>query len=205
MCFFFLKTLNGRIIEIFLIFKIQKPDVFSIPRGNLEIEPDVELTEEERRMKEKRMLEIKKMIAIQSLQQLNVDEQNGNSNHYVSSSTSSHNSNINSNSNSNYFDNFEKEKKAREQVTQIDEILFLTKANLLKLVLFIEKLLDLTHELAEQIKEKTRQHALANSSLNGSNGNGSSSMSPASVDLENRITGNFLKTNFLFNQSVRFL
>jgi hypothetical protein len=77
------------------------------------------LTEEERRVKEKRMHEIKKMIAIQSLQQLGVDEQGVLNNHYVSSSASSNNSN-----NGNYYDNFEKEKKAREQVSQINFSLF---------------------------------------------------------------------------------
>jgi hypothetical protein len=44
--------------------------------------------------------------------------------------------------------------------------------------------LDLKHELAEQIKERQRQAA-----LNGSNG--TSSLSPSSIDLDHRINGNF--------------
>ena len=39
--------------------------MFSIPKSHYDVEPDVELTEEERRAKEKKMQEIRKMVAIQ--------------------------------------------------------------------------------------------------------------------------------------------
>lgn len=134
---------------------IQKPDVYSIPnRGNLEIEPEVELTEDEQRAKEKRMLEIKKMIALQSLQQ--VDDANTLNSTYTFGNKQ--------NNQSNYSDmvNFDREKKAREQ------------------------LIELRHELAEQIKEKTRQNAQL-AAMNGSNGFSTSSTSSSiPIELENR-------------------
>ena len=113
------------------LFQIQKPDIFSIPRGNLDLEPDVELTEEEKRLKEKRMHDLKKMIAIQSLQNLNVDESVATSaanaaasnNQYITVANTQRQVNGNNNNNNatsyHYAEkdfNFEKEKKAREQV-----------------------------------------------------------------------------------------
>ena len=96
-------------------FKIQKPSVYQIPRGQLEMEPYVELTEEEQRNKEKKMIEIKKMIAIQSLQQMGMEDQNNlGSANYANYSVN--------NNNSNNFSNdltYEKEKKAREHVSEI--------------------------------------------------------------------------------------
>ena len=89
--------------------QIQKPDVYLIPRGNLDIEPEIELTEEEQRAKEKRMIEIKKMIALQSLQQLGLDDQMQNTNMNINYSNYN---NMNSSTELNY----EKEKKAREHV-----------------------------------------------------------------------------------------
>jgi hypothetical protein len=77
----------------------------------LDVEPEVELSEEERHMKEKRMNEIKKMIAIQSMQNLNIDETSA-TNNQAQQQNYNHQQ-----QNSNYFDaNYEKEKKAREQV-----------------------------------------------------------------------------------------
>ena len=90
--------------------QIQKPDVYLIPRGNLDIEPEIELTEEEQRAKEKRMIEIKKMIALQSLQQLGLDDQMQNTNMNINYSNYN---NMNSSTELNY----EKEKKAREHVS----------------------------------------------------------------------------------------
>ncbi len=90
---------------------MKKPEPYTIPaRVSLDIEPDVQLTEEEQRAKEKRMLEIKKMIAIQSLQTdesslLNHSPYNSNNSYYKQRD--------------NYHSieaNIEKEKKAREQV-----------------------------------------------------------------------------------------
>jgi hypothetical protein len=72
----------------------------------LDLEPDIELSEEERKAKEKRMNEIKKMIALQSLQQLNIDD----------TQVNNHHSNYNSFQPYSAEMNFEKEKKAREQV-----------------------------------------------------------------------------------------
>lgn len=91
----------------------------------MDIEPEVELTEEERRAKEKKVLEIKKMIALQSLQpMMNMSisdavysngssgigsELNGNSSHLFSC--------FNPTNSGNYSDyNYEREKRAREQV-----------------------------------------------------------------------------------------
>ncbi len=48
----------------------------------MDLEPEIELTEEELRAKEKRMLEIKKMIALQSLQQIFIDDINNVDNSY---------------------------------------------------------------------------------------------------------------------------
>jgi hypothetical protein len=73
----------------------------------LDLEPEIELTEDEIRAKEKRMLEIKKMIALQSLQQIFIDDINNYSGNYFKS---------NKGTNS-YADLLlEKEKRAREQV-----------------------------------------------------------------------------------------
>jgi hypothetical protein len=138
--------------------KCQQPEVFSIPRGNLDLEPEVALTEDERRAKEKRMIEIKKMVALQSLQQFSDDQA---SNHVQMTNAPNYNNYMSSNYHQQQYHDqidFQKEKKARE------------------------RLLDLNHELAEQIKEKTRQHAFS-----GSNG-ASSSMSPSSIEYDNRIT-----------------
>ena len=87
------------------------------------MEPEMVLSEEERRAKEKRMIEIKKMIALQSLQQFNDDHQSNGSTHQTSQLA---NSNYNNNNNNSYMANtsyqnheqgdFHKEKKARERV-----------------------------------------------------------------------------------------
>lgn len=91
--------------------KIQKPDVYTIPRGNLELEPEANLTEEEQRAKEKRMLEIKKMIALQSLQQIFIDDINNYGSNYFKP-----------NPNSNYGEvMLEKEKRSREQVIPLQK------------------------------------------------------------------------------------
>lgn len=120
--------------------------MFSIPRGNIDIEPEIELTDEEKKAKERKVLEIKKMIALQSLQQMNLNDSssyhdqgpsylsamyNNNNNNGNSAPTTSSNiyqsSNHSQNTNNNMYTsnglhsfdfNFEKEKKAREQVTQ---------------------------------------------------------------------------------------
>lgn len=104
---------------------INKPEVFSIPkRQNYDIEPDVELTEEELRAKEKRMLEIKKMIALQSLQH-QVDDSNSLNSTYNYGSGGKQQQQTNGSS-SNYAasdsTNFEREKKAREQVGFLDSL-----------------------------------------------------------------------------------
>ena len=70
----------------------------------MDLEPDIELSEEERKAKEKRMNEIKKMIALQSLQQLNIDDAQVSYSNY--NSFQPYGAEL----------NFEKEKKAREQV-----------------------------------------------------------------------------------------
>ncbi len=93
--------------------QIQKPDVYLIPRSNLDIEPEIELTEEEQRAKDKRMIEIKKMLALQSLQQLGLDD-NVQNNNNININYSNYN-NMNSSTELNY----EKEKKAREHVSQL--------------------------------------------------------------------------------------
>ena len=86
---------------------MQKPDIYTIPRGNLDLEPEAELTEEELRAKEKRLLEIKKMIALQSLQQIFIDDINNYSGNYYKANQA----------NNNYGDLLlEKEKRSREQV-----------------------------------------------------------------------------------------
>ena len=73
----------------------------------MDLEPEVELTEEELRAKEKRMLEIKKMIALQSLQQIFIDDINNYNGNYFKTNQGSNN----------YADLYlEKEKRAREQV-----------------------------------------------------------------------------------------
>jgi hypothetical protein len=80
----------------------------------LDIEPELKLTEEERRAKEKRMNEIKKMIALQSLQQFSEDphvtsnHSNSNYGNYMGS-TYQHHEQI----------DFQKEKKARERVKKL--------------------------------------------------------------------------------------
>ena len=96
--------------------KMSKPEIFTIPtRGNLDLEPEMELSDEEQRAKEKRMLEIKKMIALQSLQQID-DLNNLNSTYNFYGKQNTQNT-------SNYLElNFEKEKKAREQVKTILKI-----------------------------------------------------------------------------------
>lgn len=114
--------------------KIQKPDVYSIPRGNIEMEPESELSEEERRAKERKVLEIKKMIALQSMQtslSMNPSSSsltNGDglySNGSIDMPTASSNGAglyapgyFNGNGHLNYADlnNFEREKRAREHV-----------------------------------------------------------------------------------------
>ena len=75
------------------------------------MEPELILTEDERRVKEKRMTEIKKMIALQSLQQLAEDNHGSNQitttfNNGMSSSFHHHHEQI----------DYQKEKKARERV-----------------------------------------------------------------------------------------
>jgi len=132
---------------------MSKPEIFTIPtRGNLDLEPEMELSDEEQRAKEKRMLEIKKMIALQSLQQID-DLNNLNSTYNFYGKQNTQNT-------SNYLElNFEKEKKAREQ------------------------LIDLRHELAEQIKEKSR-HTAHMAALNGSNGYSTSTSTSSSIPIE---------------------
>ncbi len=76
----------------------------------MDVEPELKLTEEERRAKEKRMTEIKKMIALQSLQQFSEDSQvtnhlSSNYGSYLGSSYQHHEQ-----------VDFQKEKKARERV-----------------------------------------------------------------------------------------
>lgn len=88
--------------------KINKPDIYQIPRGSLDLEPEIELTEEELRAKEKRMLEIKKMIALQSLQQIFIDDINNVDNSYYKTN--------------NYADLMH-EKEKREQVISYNKII----------------------------------------------------------------------------------
>lgn len=84
------------------------------------MEPEVELTEEELRAKEKRMLEIKKMIALQSLQQIFIDDINNYNGNYFKTN---HGNIINNN---NYGDLIlEKEKRAREQVMLLNFQIYL--------------------------------------------------------------------------------
>ena len=86
--------------------------MFAIPkRQNLDIEPETELSDEELRAKEKRMLEIKKMIALQSLQHHQIDE--------ATSLNSAHNYGGGKQANG-AETHFEREKKAREQVGAFD-------------------------------------------------------------------------------------
>ena len=109
--FYFCKRIYKKNLKKFIFLKMLKPEVFSIPRGNLDLEPDVELSEEERRAKEKKMLEIKKMLALQSLQQIGIDDRGG---------YDSMNGLKNAPNSFNYNDtNFEKEKKAREHVIRL--------------------------------------------------------------------------------------
>lgn len=96
---------------------ISKPEVFSIPkRQSFDIEPDVELTEEELRAKEKRMLEIKKMIALQSLQHQADDSNSLNSTYNYASGKQQQQMNGTSSNYGSDSASFEREKKAREQV-----------------------------------------------------------------------------------------
>lgn len=99
---------------------IQKPEVYQIPRGTMDIEPDEELTEEERKQKEKRVNDIKKMIAIQSLQS-HVDESQASANDsYTVNANQSHQQYYSTAAGADKQDfNFEKEKKAREHVRNI--------------------------------------------------------------------------------------
>ncbi|CAF0760532.1 unnamed protein product [Brachionus calyciflorus] len=141
-----------------IIKNLDKPDVYSIPRGNIDIEPEIDLNDDERQLKEKRLVDIKKMIALQTFQQMNLDDVNQNSvqkhqnrsNMYLNSS----NNLIENNRDYEIEVNYEKEKKAREH------------------------LLELRHELAEQIKEKTRQAA-----LNSSTSKAINSLSNNSIDI----------------------
>ena len=89
-----------------------------IPRGQLDIEPDVELSEEEQRAKEKRMIEIKKMIAIQNLQQLGLEDQQQQQNNYSLSGNGNY-ANYTNNNSINFSNDltYEKEKKAHEHVS----------------------------------------------------------------------------------------
>ena len=94
---------------------MKKPELYNIPSrsGGMDIiESDIQLTDEEQRAKDKRMVEIKKMIAIQSLQ---TDE----SSIVNNSPYNTNNSYYKSRDNNNYQmleSNLEKEKRAREQV-----------------------------------------------------------------------------------------
>ncbi len=84
--------------------RISKPDIVHIPERYIELEPEKPLTEYERMEKEKRVSEIKKVIARQSLQDFQINEQY---NHYNKATYN------------NYYDyhsKFEQEKRAREQV-----------------------------------------------------------------------------------------
>ncbi len=101
---------------------MKKPEPYTIPsRGSLDIEPEVQLTDEEQRAKERRILEIKKMIAIQSLQ---TDDSNlvsspyNNSSYYKKAAASARD---------NYHlieANLDKEKRAREQVDPLKSVFF---------------------------------------------------------------------------------
>ena len=155
---------------------MSKPEIFTIPtRGHLDLEPEIELSDEEQRAKEKRMLEIKKMIALQSLQQID-DLNNLNSTYNFYGKQNTQNT-------SNYLElNFEKEKKAREQVNTIRLAIKIWKRFFMKTVSCL-KLIDLRHELAEQIKEKSR-HTAHMAALNGSNGYSTSTSTSSSIPIE---------------------
>ncbi|RNA05906.1 hypothetical protein BpHYR1_042808, partial [Brachionus plicatilis] len=131
-----------------IVKNLEKPDIYSIPRGNLDLEPEIDLNDDERLIKEKRIMEIKKMIALQTLQQMNLDDTNQRQNK----------KNIYSNqADSREYEievSYEKEKKAREH------------------------LLELRQELAEQIKEKSRQIA-----FNSSASKATKSLSNNSIDI----------------------
>ena len=81
--------------------KINKPDIYQIPRGGLDLEPEIELTEEELRAKEK-------TNALQSLQQIFIDDINNVDNSYYKTN--------------NYADLMH-EKEKREQVIFYDKII----------------------------------------------------------------------------------
>jgi hypothetical protein len=95
------------------------------------MEPELKLTEEERRAKEKRMNEIKKMIALQSLQQFSEDphvttnHSNSNYGNYMGS-TYQHHEQV----------DFQKEKKARERVKKLSFFKF-NKILILKVFFFV--------------------------------------------------------------------
>lgn len=86
----------------------------------MDIEPEIELSEEEKRAKEKKVMEIKKMIALQSLQPMlneavySNGSNNGGSDMYNSSAGAYYGTNSNGNNYTDY--SYEREKRAREQV-----------------------------------------------------------------------------------------
>lgn len=105
----------------------------------MDIEPETELSEEEKRAKEKKVMEIKKMIALQSLQPMMMMNTNGggggdavysNGSSAGSSDLFGYYGHTNGNSSNGHQNNYlseysyEREKRAREQVNIILKKLF---------------------------------------------------------------------------------